>query len=275
MNTGAPPSLSKAGTGMQVTPVTLERHEYKYVIPGTLVDKIAAFALPYCSFDRYSTLSEDGFYLINSLYYDTPSYHFLQQRINKAENRFNMRIRSYGGTPRPPFFLEIKHRRGDLVCKYRALCRNGNIREVLDGPTGETGGTGNDANRDLFIRTVLRYGAGPVVLMQYRRKALFSTCDDYARVTFDTGLRYMPAPGYEPVPDDTALLPCEDAGDGDVVLELKCLVGRVPLWMVDLVRCFQLEKRGFSKYSLCVRSVIGRDTVVAPSVRRPVPIFNW
>ncbi|CAA6809509.1 MAG: Unknown protein, partial [uncultured Thiotrichaceae bacterium] len=37
--------------------------------------------------------------------------------------------------------------------------------------------------------------------------------------------------------------------EGDsVILELKCNVGEVPTWMIDLITRFDLKQQGFSKY---------------------------
>ena len=33
-----------------------------------------------------------------------------------------------------------------------------------------------------------------------------------------------------------------------VVLELKCNIGEVPMWMLDLISYFELNRIGFSKY---------------------------
>jgi hypothetical protein len=251
------PGISAAQAVAQVTPPVLERYECKYTIPAAMVDEIAAFALAYCALDRYSEISSDGYYTINSLYFDTPTFFFLQQRLCKAENRFNMRVRSYGEEARPPDFLEIKQRTGDVTRKYRARHHDDNLEAVLSG--AQPGGTAvEDRNRALFVDTASKYGARPVVLLQYRRKALFSVCDDYARVTFDTALRYMPPPGFRPLPDKQSMAPCSLEGrtGGEVILELKCCPKSVPLWMVDLTRRFGLQRRGFSKYSTCVRSLI-------------------
>ena len=43
-----------------------------------------------------------------------------------------------------------------------------------------------------------------------------------------------------------------------VVLELKCPAKNVPLWMVDLIRTFELKRRGFSKYSAGMAQVFRR-----------------
>ena len=54
------------------TPALLDRFESKYTIPIQLVEPIIQFILPYCSYDKYSALSPDKYYKINSLYFDTP-----------------------------------------------------------------------------------------------------------------------------------------------------------------------------------------------------------
>jgi VTC domain len=243
----------------------LERYELKFTIPFEWIDPITDFARTYCHFDRYSTVTPSGFYQVNSLYLDTPDFFFLRQRINGAPNRFNMRVRSYGPQPELPYFLEVKQKCGDIVRKYRAALKHDDLRLMLD--------VGFDAvpylkapweanNLALFKRLVHHYNAAPVAITSYRRKALFSHCDDYARVTFDIGMccaaqkEYLPfelPPGLAPTDMETLF----DDGTS-VVLELKCYSNQVPLWMVDLIRAFGLNRRGYSKYSSAMMRVFGK-----------------
>ena len=76
--------------------------------------------------------------------------------------------------------------------------------------------------------------------------------DDYARLTFDVDLRFRQETGYRPVPSLGAMVSCDHTLAFDpgcaVILELKCYTSRVPLWMIDLIRFFNLERRSFSKY---------------------------
>jgi hypothetical protein len=246
-------------------PVVLERYEAKYTIPFNMIDEISRFVAPYCSLDKYSELATDRFYTINSLYFDTPAFLFLRQRMYKVEKRFNMRIRSYGDNPQPPYFLEIKQRRGDVIRKLRATVNEPDLKAMVEGyetaPPPQADKK-QQCNRRTFCRTVHDYNARPVVLVQYRRKAFISNCDDYARVTFDIGLRYMPRNDYNLQPNENEMIPCDTQGCFDsgccVILELKCYAASVPLWMIDLVRAFQLNRRGFSKYSNCIRPLLDR-----------------
>lgn len=240
----------------------LERYELKYTIPADQVEEIADFAKAYCHSDRYSAASPDGYYQVNSLYLDSPDFFFLRQRLDGSENRFNMRVRSYGQRPQLPYFLEVKQKRGDIVRKYRARILEGDLEHALD-PGADLAGMLADpreaASAALFRRLAHAYNAAPVAMTSYRRKAYFSHCDEYARVTFDAALRFMPQREYRPLEVSELLAPSDqetwfDEGTS-VILELKCHSRQVPLWMVDMIRRFQLRRRGFSKYSAALAQV--------------------
>jgi hypothetical protein len=246
-------------------PSILDRYEAKYTIPESMIDEIADFISPYCSYDKYSEKSDDGFYKVNSLYFDSPEFLFLRQRILKAEKRFNMRIRSYGDNPQLPYFMEIKQKKGDVVRKFRAKVLNENIEALFyaspvaqHDPEDEQ----QDMNKNLFLTMAHIYNAQPQVIVQYDRKAFVSEYEEYARVTFDAGLRYMQENSYNTIPDLKKTFFCDLEPSFDegcsVILELKFYTSFVPRWMMDLVRKFQLTKRGFSKYSTCIRPFINR-----------------
>ncbi len=108
---------------------------------------------------------------------------------------------------------------------------------------------------------IFSYNVSPKVLTQYIRKAWVSDADDYARVTFDINLRYMPETEYNLIPREEEMIPCDSETVFDVgcsvILELKCYTTQVPLWMIDLIRYFDLRQRGFSKYAAGVIEVLG------------------
>lgn len=242
-----------------------ERYELKYTIPAEQVAAISAFVEPYCSLDYHSSISPDNFYQVNSLYFDSPDFILLRNRLGGVHDRFNMRVRTYGAEPKEPWFLEVKRKVGDIIRKYRARVKEGDLARILDpgldvGPFLKS--PGDAKNAELFRRLVHSYNTAPVVQTTYKRKAYFSTCDDYARVTFDKGLRYMARDAYDPIPVEEAFAPTDvetmfDEGTS-VVLELKCPAKNVPLWMVDLVRTFELRRRSFSKFSAGMAQVFRR-----------------
>jgi len=241
----------------------LERLELKFHIPETMVNPISEYVSIYCSPDRYSRDAEAGVYTVNSLYFDSPNYLFLRRRLDGSANRVNMRVRSYGDTGEFPFFLEIKQKKVRVIRKYRAEVRVPTWHHVLEDP-GAGALLDSDigtprSHFDLFLRLVETYQAEPKVLLQYRRRAYVSEVDDYARVTFDTDLKYCPPAGYRPFAEAASLVPCDHAAvfdpDCNVILELKCHSSQVPLWMIDLIRGFDLMRRRFSKYVTAAREL--------------------
>lgn len=241
----------------------VERYESKFTIPTALVEPIADFVSVYCLLDAYSEQAEDGFYRVNNLYFDSPNYLFLKKRLDRSDSRFNLRIRSYGDKPTTPCFFEIKQKKANIVRKYRAAIHDKSWSELFEAPgyvLPQKENSTDVSNMALFLRMVAAYNATPKVLTQYKRKAYVSDVDDYARVTFDLDLRYQPEESYTIVPDEDRMVPLDNATlfdpDCSVILELKCYSTEVPLWMIDLIRHFDLRRRSFSKYASGVCEVL-------------------
>jgi hypothetical protein len=227
-----------------------------------MVEAVSGFCEIYCRPDIHSEESETGFYTINSLYLDTPNYLFLNKRIEGSENRFNMRVRTYGEESFP-CFLEVKQKRENIVLKYRSRTVDEHWHRMFEEP-------GYDMNRqntseeksktDLFYRLGYTHNVSPVVLTRYQRRAYESVVDDYARVTFDKNMKCQPAEGYDLIPDENRLVPYDNSSvfepECSVVLELKCYSTRVPCWMIDMIRCFNLQRRSFSKYVFSVAEAL-------------------
>ncbi|MBM4056191.1 MAG: polyphosphate polymerase domain-containing protein [Planctomycetes bacterium] len=247
----------------KTTPSIRQRYESKFVIPKEMIEPISNFASVYCSPDKHSINSHNGFYRVNNLYFDTPDFLFLMRRLDGCENRFNMRIRSYTDSRELPCFLEVKQKTGDIVNKYRAALHDKNWHKLFEDPDytlSEEEDFAPTSYKTLFFKLAYTYNATPVMLSQYWRKAYESNVNEYARVTFDTDLRYQPAEGYCLIPDENKMVPLDDETlfdpECDVVLELKCYSMQVPLWMIDLIRYFNLQRRGFSKYVAGVLNVL-------------------
>ncbi len=248
----------------QGMPSLLERHELKYLIPESMVDPISDFVSIYCSQDKYSENSEDGLYDVYSLYFDSPDYLFLRNRMEGVANRFNMRIRAYDNHSAMPCFFEVKQKRSRIVRKYRAVVNDPAWSQALESSMHQMEGfkSEQDAlNADLFIRLICSYQAGPRVLTHYRRKAFISDVDDYARVTFDMNLRCQPEERFNLIPDEAQMNAYDNETVFDpeccVILELKCYTTQVPLWMLDLIRHFDLRQGSFSKYAASISQVFG------------------
>ncbi|WP_413582305.1 VTC domain-containing protein [Bdellovibrio sp. HCB288] len=241
----------------------------KYLIPVSMVEPISRFVETYCEMDYYSTISSDKHYTINSLYLDTPSLYLLRFKESANAFNFNMRIRSYGDNPKPPYFFEIKYKLQEFVRKKRALVHEENWAEILEwGTIPEHIKESSRGNLEEFLRVKMTYNTAPVILTQYRRKAYLSVVDDYARVTFDRDLRFQEMNDWRVKPDEQLLSHYDhpasfEQPDCNVILELKC-EKKIPYWMVDLIRHFQLEGGSFSKFGNSMMTHLGVPEVAAP-----------
>lgn len=234
----------------------LERFELKYHVPFYILPALDAFLAPWCELDPASAKSESGFYWITSLYLDSPRYTMLRWGATKPDGRFNMRIRAYGEHPESStaWHFETKEKSCDQVTKLRGVVK-GATPELLWDETDQilTSARGEDKeNLQRFFHRALSYNASPIVLTQYRRKAWFGRLEDYARVTLDIGMRWREERGFDFSVDPRDMRPSDlperfDPGC-NAVLELKCSRDQVPVWMVELIRHFNLVRSGFSKF---------------------------
>lgn len=244
---------------LSMLPATIERHELKYTIPWQYVDEISHFIAPYCELDRHSADADNHFYLVNSLYLDTRGFEFLRQRLYGKDGRFNVRVRCYGNEGEPPYFLEIKRKSGTSGKKFRASAGRDEWPNILTDPAyviPENDTPEERINKERFMRIATAYAIEPKLLTQYTRRAFFSTVDDYARVTMDVSMKYRVQDHYSLIPDEhmisydnQTIYTKEINSKESVVLELKCNIGEVPMWMLDLISTFNLKQQGFSKYA--------------------------
>jgi hypothetical protein len=231
-------------------PNKLERYELKYLIPESWIDPISEYLSIYCSLDQHSAQTSDQYYMVYSLYCDSPSLTFLYQRMNGAENRFNLRIRTYDINRCLPCFFEIKQKKNTVIKKYRAKINDPDWPDYFNRSIPEEMLSQENVLR--FYRLLQSYNASPKVFTQYRRKAYISDIDSYARATFDIDLKACPQTEFQlssgayrmsPYDHELWFLP-----GTSVILELKCYTTKVPLWMIDLIHQFNLERHRFSKY---------------------------
>ena len=246
-----------------ILPPVLERYELKYMIPFQFVEPITDFISLYCSLDYHSETAkaDNYFYCVNSLYFDTPRYEFLAQRIAGQAHRVNMRARTYGDGSKPPYFLEIKQRMGipGVVRKYRATVADEewpSLLTDLNFRIADTESAKERANKELFLRLAISNAIEPKILTKYQRRAFFSTVDEYVRVTMDINMQYRNQDDYSLKStygmtnyDNETIYAVNTSSDANVVLEIKCNVGEVPQWVLSLVTLFELKQQAFSKYA--------------------------
>ncbi len=245
-----------------VSPLLLQRYELKYHITREMMDAICRHIEGFCVMDYYSQVSPQNSYMINSLYFDSPNFEFLRRKEAGIEPSCSMRVRSYGEKPKAPYFTEIKIKKNDFSNKLRAKIQSENWAEYIQ--TGETPPGLDPVSASYyqrFISLLMTYSLEPKVLTQYRRKAYLSEIDDYARITFDHSLRYQWEDGWNVIPNESMMCNYDheeifDHPQDCVILELKA-EKRIPIWMVELIKKFELTRSGFSKFGSVIRETRG------------------
>jgi hypothetical protein len=252
-----------------VSPLSVERYELKYLIPISAVEPISKYVENFCDLDYFSKISPDKHYNINSLYFDTPSFLLTRKKENNDPNAFNLRIRNYGEGDGAPYFFETKQKIQGFSVKKRGKVEIENFQDLILQPDNVNQFKYNrDPNVQLFLQRLMAYGAEPMVLTTYRRKAYFSMVDNYVRVTFDRGLQFQKADGFSmrPNPDLMSHYDHPESFLGtrgaNIVLELKC-EKKIPMWMIDMIRYFGLQRQSFSKFRNAIYDCYGRERLTA------------
>lgn len=243
-----------------ITPDTLQRREYKYLISEHTAERVRRHIAGFCAVDAYAA-ETGGRYLTDTLYLDTLRLDSYFATIEDASDRYKLRIRSYPSAgPGGPVFFEVKRRVSDSIIKTRGAFA-GDWPRLLDGDASAIAQIAAKHRRaiDNFLCHHRYLPFLPAALVRYEREPYFSVVDDYARVTFDRCLAFQPASELSLVPahdcwtyvDDAASQRSSYPSESVVVLELK-FTSIVPNWMRRMVHTLDLQRLSFCKYSRAI-----------------------
>jgi hypothetical protein len=246
----------------------VNRYESKYLIPPALMPKIRECIAPFTIPDKFCHGNPPE-YSITTLQLDTPSFAFHYAKENELDDRIKLRVRTYGEIGTCPVFTEIKGKFQGIVVKARSmipfdawsedLVYSTELPNIFRSPRQE-----NDFLK--FRRLVWETCAQPAIIVRYIRESYVGTNKDYLRVTLDKKLEYCPHATWTNfgVGETWYHMDSSEAlarDDSCVVLEIKTLQD-VPIWVVDLVERFNLQRGGNCKYStgLWKEALFGRMT---------------
>ncbi len=245
------------GKTQQTLRESVTRYESKYAIPRDMVPEIRAFITPFTVPDPYARGTPPE-YEITTLQLDDPyfSLHFMKEW--EAINRFKLRVRTYGAIGSSPVFAEVKAKLEDTIVKSRVAIPFALwSKELIFGVELPRCFRNERQEADFlnFKRLVWELGAGPVALVRYVRESYVGSVDRYARVTFDRKLRYQMTDSWTDFgrsgtwrPMDTSDAQGFGLAYSGVILEVKAL-SHMPVWVLDMVERFQLQRVGNCKYS--------------------------
>lgn len=238
----------------------VSRFESKYVIPRCLVPEIREFIRPFCIPDP-NTVGDPPEYRITTLQLDTPSLQFHYAKEWEANQRFKMRVRTYGEIGSAPVFAEIKAKFERTIVKTRATVPfKWWTPELIYGTRVPNIFKNEKQMMDFlqFKRVAWQCCAVPAALVRYTRESYIGIVDQYARVTFDRKLQYQKTNSWNDFGRsgiwrsmDSQIAQGFHLPYSGTILEIKTLI-YVPEWVQDLIQRFDLKQSGNCKYSTAI-----------------------
>ena len=246
------------------------RFELKYVIQERTARALRDFLRAYLVVDEHADPGNRNQYPVHSVYLDNGNYALYRSTTHGHKNRFKLRVRFYNERPNSPVFFEIKQRHTDVILKQRAAVRRHSAQNLLAGhwpkPDDLAGGDENafgPLQRFTSLQNMLN--ASGKVLVSYMREAYVTPDDNSVRVTFDRELKAAVYRGVFSM-SGMAIRPVRLEG---VVLEIK-FTDAFPIWMREMVRVFDLERRPFAKYVTCIDALHRFELMMSPSYQEVI-----
>jgi SPX domain protein involved in polyphosphate accumulation len=247
-----------------------QRREIKYIVSEDTALAVRSFVSCYLQPDEFAVGRLGNAYSVHTLYLDSNHLATYRAANDGDRNRFKLRIRYYDDDPAAPVFFEIKRRINEGIVKQRARVRREAVHALLIGesPRPEHLYSGNPQHWvDLldFWQLVERLQAAPRAHNAYLREAYVNPGKATVRVTIDRNVCIEPEFGGEL---GTALANPVEVFAGVVIVELK-FTDRMPAWMIEMVRGFDMKSSGAAKY------VQGVEILGPQKVARRRTGFEW
>jgi len=228
------------------------RYERKYLVKNEDLPRLRKRLEPFVRPDIYAPQDKEGRfqYTVRSIYFDTPGFDALHEKVEGIEIRKKLRVRGYDKPgPDEKVFLEIKRKRGDRIWKNRANVYYHLLEDLLCN--GMKGGIPNESqiNKDetkRFLFNYHRYAFRVVNLIVYDREPFHGSYDPGVRITFDKNIRCKMWPSLSELYSDAGLrLVWKD----HFILEIKYFTDKMPTWARSIVQEFGLRHQALSKYA--------------------------
>jgi len=226
-----------------------ERREYKYHIGYEKLSALRKSFLPFMRHDAFCAERSDQQYTVRSIYFDTHNLQFYNEKKMGIKIRKKLHIRVYDFPAKcHQAFLEIKNKREDTIFKERASIPGEHLAYFAHNPhllLKDNNGSANGGKAiEKFIYFLYRLSLEPLVLVVYEREALTGLDDPSLRVTFDLNVRSYANPLVEEIFREEDLIEIDDK---EFILEIKTY-GKLPLWVRNIVRDYNLRLEAISKY---------------------------
>jgi SPX domain protein involved in polyphosphate accumulation len=195
----------------------------------------------------------DGFYVVRSLYLDSPDWRCFHEKNAGLNRRHKLRVRGYvnGDTMVGPVKLEVKQRQGSRIRKSvgsLSIEEYEDVRKRLGRQAATSTKTGEDQTHlERFFRLAWIGRMSPVVNVQFRRQAFHARTDRGCRMTIDDRLTARRSNDlFDTMNASNSLL-----SQNRSVFEIK-VEQALPLWAQQLVHKYRLQLTSLSKYGYSV-----------------------
>ena len=220
-------------------PPNVYRHELKYIINSgcyhILRQRLKAAMRP-------DVHGDSGVYRITSLYFDDAFRTAYNDKELGLDVRKKYRIRYYGLSP--DFIrLEVKEKKGDMVCKRSAPISYEQYKGLLCGERGFLQQPNTAAEEFYASDRLVRLS--PSVLVDYVREAYVCPAGN-VRITFDMQLKTSPQ--LDPLGEKAIFYNVFDAGE--IILEVK-YDRFLPAHIQALLGGLPMTRESVSKFVLC------------------------
>ena len=235
-------TISSAGN-KAVLPEKIYRHEIKFEAYFDKARRIKAQFAPALTADPNA--SEDGSYIVKSLYFETPYSDDYTDKELGVQFRQKVRLRTYAGSD--VYKLEIKSKNGDVATKYSVTVSKDEAKQLCTGDYAFLVDKGSAQALYIYHQLVTRVYR-PLMVVAYRRYAYIQPAGNF-RLTFDEDLRYSA--------DPDCLFSAEHLTGlvtDKTVIEVK-YDDFVPNWITDRLHRTGINAGESSKYAASFRSI--------------------
>ena len=248
------------------------RYELKYVISPAIAAAVAGRLTGRCHLDANGT---DGYYVNESLYFDSPRFDFFFHKLDGVKLRKKVRIRRYGDRgPWEKVFVEIKSRKGPYISKSRFSMDPPSV-PLLGNPLQQTlrpeSLTPPEAGVYHEVISLARlFQLRPVIFIRYTRRSFWAEGDERLRITFDRDLSYdtVNQDCFRPLENSQPILQADQ-----IVMEVKAN-GSVPLWLLELIQEYECTMVRLSKYCLGVQAAYGLGGANFTAAKSRLPLHS-
>ena len=225
------------------------RYEIKYLVETVRLPEVRAAIGGF--FERDANGDQDGTYINQSIYFDSPQYRFYREKREGELVRIKPRIRLYRATedgPAKAIFLELKARYDRIVEKRRAPIDEGLAERILrPGPLDLTQREVENSVMAEFNYLCDRFALRPCVTVVYHRTALNGAFQQKLRVTFDQMNRCSLATTLDTPPDSLI----DSLPVTWFIMELK-YNDRISEILLQRLRSLGLQQQTLSKYAIAM-----------------------